>query len=133
MIDLYENSMFVCGSKINSATGNIILTVKFDSLSIEFNHCHLANILLRIDHYHDQCIKTALRTKQITLLPNIKNEHILNDMKNAVIALHSIESNPPTLTITILSTFIMFKGRYFLDHRLKSPNINLEYQIFETM
>jgi hypothetical protein len=132
MIDINENSMFICGSK-TTATGQIIQMVKYDSLSIEFKDCRLTNILLRIIRYHGQCIKTALLTKQITLLPNENDTNILVDMVKAIIDLYRIESYPLKFTINIKSTFIKFKGRYYLDHRLNSPNVNLEYQLLESM
>lgn len=133
MIDFCESSMFICGTYTKSSTGQIILTVKFDLLEIEFRKCKIENILQRIDKYHEQCIKTALLTKQNTLLPNINNSYILSDIKNAIVTLYTMENKPPILSIQIISIFMMFKGKYYFNHQIINPNVNLKYQLFESL
>lgn len=133
MIDLCESSMFICGTYTKSSTGQIILTVKFDLLEIEFRRCKLENILQRIDKYHEQCIKTALLTKQNTLLPNTNNSYILSDIKTAIVTLYTMENKPLVLSIQIISTFMMFKCKYFFKHKIINPNVKMKYQLFEPL
>jgi hypothetical protein len=130
MIDLSENSMFVCGSK--KAENEITLIIKHNVLSIEFKNCKLNSILKQIECYHRQCIQSALITNQYTLLPNISCATIIiDDMKHAICILYSFNNKLPYFNIIINSQIILHNGKYYYDHQIKHSDVKLRYRIIE--
>jgi hypothetical protein len=130
MIDLSENSMFICGSK--RAENEITLIIKHNVLSIEFKSCKLNSILKQIECYHNQCIQSALITNQYTLLPNISYAtNVIDDMKNAICTLYSLNNKLPYFNIIITSQIILHNGKYYYDHQLKHSEVKLRYRIIE--